>query len=563
MTDTVAEPTPQQRIVTNRERLAGVVQSVGRRGPDIEPRRWESIGVFALGSIFNYLVGYWLVVQMHVVGFDTLDRLNRTLMIWHNDPPKLAALGFDYPPLATLMVSPLTLIPAVARSLAIVPLCSALFGGFILMLVNTMLRRADAIAPLRLAVLAALAVNPLFLLYAAGGSRQIIWLAFLMASMGALFAWYVTADIRFIMIAGLSYSVAALSGYSSLIWFLLSAIMIGAILSRLGADGTEVEGTAVGFAAPTVYAITLWTALNLLLLARPFAWITTSSDAASSGGLESFSVIELARYTGEMVFFGAPIAIVVLPALIFSGFARRNSFALWLSVLLAAAILLPPLAVVFRLTDAPMLLRNAVPILLLSVVGAIWLARSAGAGSMLVSLLLAVGLVISIPLTFQGMRVYKYQNLERPFTEAVATRQSQEGTLTKSRESVGVVDEEAMAQWIRDNVNQPNSILTDNAKTYAVMLFTGRPDLFFDRVDKSDGPWLEAAKDPANHVDYLLMSTRDGGDLLTELYPDAALGQDPLLTTVYATDRYVLVGIPPGYTRNADTATESSSGSSS
>ena len=48
---------------------------------------------------------------MHVVGFETLDRLNRALMVWHNDPAKLSAIGFDYPPLATLLIAPLAVVP--------------------------------------------------------------------------------------------------------------------------------------------------------------------------------------------------------------------------------------------------------------------------------------------------------------------------------------------------------------------------------------------------------------------------------------------------------------------
>ena len=65
----------------------------------------------------------------------------------------------------------------------------------------------------------------------------------------------------------------------------------------------------------------------------------------------------------------------MLPALIFVGFARGNPFALWLGVLLGAAILTPAMAVVFRLTDSPMLMRNALPILLLA-----WWARSGWPG---------------------------------------------------------------------------------------------------------------------------------------------------------------------------------------
>ena len=547
----VVEPAPK-RVVTNAERLAGVVQAVGRRPADIERRRWESVGVFAFFLIAWSLFGHWLVVGKHVVGFETLDRLNRALMVWHNDPPKLSALGFDYPPLATLLVTPLTLLSDLARNLAIVPLTSAVFAAFTMVVLNTMMRRAGVLAPLRLSLLVALGANPLVALYAAGGGRQFVWLCFVVAALGALVAWYVTADIRFVMIAGLSFSVAALAGYSSLLWFVVSAVMVGAILARLGADGTEVEGTTVGFASPTVYVIALWTALNLLLLGNPFAWITDSSDALAGAGAEQFSLVGLARWTGELVLHGAPLAIVVLPALLFVGVSRGNTLALWLGVVLAVTVLAPAGAVVLHLTDSPMVLRNALPILLVSVIGAIWLARSAGSSATLVSALVVVGLLVSIPWTFQAMKTYKYQNLESTFAAAVSTGQSQEGARTLSGQAVGVVDEQAMAAWIRDNVTRQGSILTDNAQTYAVMLFTGRPDLFFDRVDRSDGPWLEAARNPVEHVDYLLLSTDASLDLLSQVYPTAAEGRDPALTTIYTTSRYTLVAVPAGFTPDSD-----------
>jgi len=386
------------------------------------------------------------------------------------------------------------------------------------------------------------------LLYATTGTRHFVWIALVVTALGALLGWYITADVRFVMLAGISFSIAALAGYTSLTFFVLSAIMIGAILARLGADGTEVEGTVVGFASPTVYVIALWTVFNFILLLRPFAWITRSSDAAASGGLETFSGVELLRATGELVLYGAPIAIIVLPALVFAGVARGNPFALWLGVMLGAAILMPSAAVVLRLTDSPMLMRNALPILMISMIGAIWLARSADEGSSLVAALIVVALVISIPWTIQSMKTYRYQNLEAPFAAAITTGESQEGAETLSREKVGIFSEQAMAEYISNNVSRDNSILTDNAQTYAVMMLTGHPEYFFDRIDQSDGPWKVAARNPAAYdVDYLLMSASDNGDLLTKLYPDAAAGSDALLQVVFRTPRYVLVSVPSGY----------------
>ena len=540
-------------VIHTKERLTGVVQAVGRRTSDIPRRWWESALVFVLFTVAYSLFGHWLVVEKHVVGFETLDRLNRALMVWHNDPAKLSAIGFDYPPLATLLVTPLALWRDLVTSLSAVPVASAIFAALTMVALNTMMRRALVVGPLRYALLIAFGANPLVLLYATTGTRHFVWIAFVALGLGALFAWYITADVRFVMLAGISYAVAALSGYSSLTFFLLSAVMIGAILARLGADGSEVEGTVVGFAAPTVYVIALWTVFNLILLSNPFSWITRSSDSASSGGLDQFSAVELLEATGRLVLYGAPLAIIVLPALVFAGLARSNPFALWLGVLLGASILMPALAVALRLTDSPMLMRNALPILVLSVIGAVWLARSAEDGSTLVAALVIVGLVVSIPWTLNAMKTYRYQNLEAPFAAALTTGESQEGAETVNGETVGIVSEQAMAKFIRNNVSRDNSILTDNAQTYAVMMLTGKPELFFDRVDESDGPWKEAARDPAQHVDFLLMSTSDNGDLLTKLYPDAAAGNDAQLQVVYRTPRYVLVDVPAGYNPGAQT----------
>lgn len=539
-------------IVSSRERRMSAVQAVGRRPVDIERRWWENLLVFALFTGAYAWFGYWLVVEKHVVGFETLDRLNRGLMIWHNEPPKLSAIGFDYPPLATLAVAPLAIFRGLASSLAIVPLASAVYGALTMVSLNTLMRRATIIAPLRAAVLVSIGLNPLVVLYAANGARHFIWISLLVIAIGAIVAWFITADVRFVMVSGLAFSLAALAGYSSLIWFVFAALLIGGILARLGADGTEVEGTVVGFASPVVYVVALWTAFNLLLLKDPFNWITQSSDGAGSGGLQDFTALQIARATGELVLYSAPIAIVVLPALIFTGLARSNPLATWLGVLLMVAIAIPPGAILLGLTDSPMNMRNGLPILLIAVIGAIWLARSSAGGNGLVVAALIVGLLASVPWTFEAMKTYRYQNLEAAFANAVSTRQSQEGARTLDGETIGIVSEQAMSEYISTNIDGENSILTDNAQTYAVMLLTGSPDIFFDRVDKSDGPWQQAAKDPARHVDYLLLSTDTSDDLLSKLYPEAADGSDPLLPVVYRTERYVLVSVPTGFTRGAD-----------
>jgi hypothetical protein len=535
---------------SQRERLSGVVQAVGKRPADIERRRWESVAVFAVFTVLYSVIGYWLVVDQHVVGFETLDRWNRAAMIWHNDPPKLAAVGFDYAPLSVLLLAPFAVVPALTASLAVVPVVSAVFAAFTLVLVNTMLRRARVVFPVRLVVLAALGLNPLVVMYASIGSRNFLWLAFVVAALGALFAWYVTADVRFVMIAGLAFAVAALTGYGSLLWFVVSLVMVAAILARLGADGTEVEGTTVAFAAPTVYVIALWSLFNLVLLLEPLGWVTRSRDIGASGDA-GLSLLDVLRGTGELVLHGAPIAIVVLPALVLTGVLHRNAFALWLGLMLLVSILAPGLAVLARLTDSPMLMSNALPILLVSVVGAVWLARSAVQGTALVASALAVALLLSIPWTFSAMADFRRQGVERAFHDAVSTGDSQEGVRTLDGSVVGYDHERAMADFILDHADARGSILTDDASTYAVILLTGKPSIFVDRVDESDGPWTRTAEDPGGRVRYLLMSTSTESDLLSRRYPDAAGRRDALLPEVYGNTRYTLVEVPADYPEGA------------
>src|SRR3954453_18657350 len=56
----------------------------------------EGAIVFAIAFVAYFAIGYWFTINQHVVVFDALDRLTPALLVWHNDPPKLAAVGFVF-----------------------------------------------------------------------------------------------------------------------------------------------------------------------------------------------------------------------------------------------------------------------------------------------------------------------------------------------------------------------------------------------------------------------------------------------------------------------------------
>ena len=84
------------------------------------------------------------------------------------------------------------------------------------------------------------------------------------------------------------------------------------------------------------------------------------------------------------------------------------------------------------------------------------------------------------------------------------------------------------------------------AQTFGVMLLSGRPQLFFDRIDKGDKVWRQTLRAPYGKVSYFLVASQAAGDLIRRAYGGGALsGSNPSLIPVFRTDRYVLLSVAP------------------
>ena len=84
------------------------------------------MGVFIVGYT---LVGHRVVVSQHVVIGDALSRLAHAYYAWHNDPPKLAAIGFAWPPVQTVAYLPLGIVKPIATSLTAMPVVQRVLRG--------------------------------------------------------------------------------------------------------------------------------------------------------------------------------------------------------------------------------------------------------------------------------------------------------------------------------------------------------------------------------------------------------------------------------------------------
>src|SRR5215210_1042960 len=100
---------------------------------------------------------------------------------------------------------------------------------------------------------------------------------------------------------------------------------------------------------------------------------------------------------------------------------------------------------------------------------------------------------------------YPLQTMGQALVRAVQTGDSQEGLPSRGGFTVGISSEAQMAQYVKDHVDGKNAILTDNAQTFGVILLSGRPQQFLDRIDKGDAAWNDVLTRPAGKVRYMLL----------------------------------------------------------
>lgn len=528
---------------------AGMVQLPMRPATLSIGRRIESTAVFAISFAAFALLGYWLIVQMRVVSFTSLAHLTGAYLSWHNDPPKLAAIGFNYPPLQTIVLLPFTIASSMATSLVALCLCSGLFGGLTMMTINRVLVRFELAALLRYVVLALVAATPTVAFSAADGGSAVVSLCLLAAAMSALVWWHVTISIRYLITSGLLFALAGLSDYAMYVWMALGGLMVAHTLTRRRAQADEVEGSMITYLSPSVYAFAMWLLLNALIVHSPFGWAASTTTGAVTGASIGTVPVDVGQsLVGalRLTWASSPLLLAVVPLLLATAVARRDGLAAWLAAFAVAAVLIPAGEALIYRNAAQLQLSKGLPMVMMSVLGMAYLYRTFKPLRWLTGLALVAGLAGSGVVVWNSIATYRYQDLERSFRSAVISGSSQEGARQPGGEVVGINQELAMADYIDTHVQRAKSILTDNSQTYGVILLSGDPALFRTRVDHGDASWLRQVRRPSRRVHYMLVAQNDPGDRISQTYPGASQGDVPGLTVVYSDARYTLLAVTPG-----------------
>ncbi|HEY5332737.1 MAG TPA: hypothetical protein VIJ21_04255 [Solirubrobacterales bacterium] len=523
------------------------------RGQLFPRTRREGLVIAAIFTIVYAAIGYLTVADGHIVQFGALERLADAYMAWWNDPPKLAAIGLSSAPVGTLSFLAPALIKPFATSLSAIPIATAVAGGGTMAMINATLARCGFSRQLRWIAVALVGLNPMTVFYAGNGSPEMLAVFFGAAALLALISWKITDETRYLIGAGLSLGVAVMVDYSFLAWGLAFIFAIAFIGPGPRGGQTKLRASLLLYLTPVFYAVLVWSILNAIILKNPFQWVEIGSVQNTPNlnpaiGLISAQIGTASSDLVTVILGVAPLLFLAVPLLLISALSRRDSLGFGLvviGVLAVAAILGTAL-----LEDRASLvsLRTGLPLVIIAIATLAWLFREEEDWRPFIGLALLIGLAAAIPLSWHAMRTYDHQNQEQAFTRFVESRgESQEGTKSLGGYTVGIDPELAMANYINDKLQPPeNSVLTDSKITYGVELMTGKPGLFVDRADYSEGAWLSILDNPFGKVKYMLVATKGNGDLTGKRYPGVALGTVAGLVPIFHTERYVLVQLEAG-----------------
>lgn len=521
-----------------------------RRSYQLGPEAWETIAIVVLAFAVYGLVGYRVVVEQHVVVFDAVARLAHAYFVWFNDPPKLAAVGFVWPPIATLVFLPFALLKPAATSLLALPLTSATFAAGTLALLNRMLALGRMPRARRYVLLALFGVNPMILFYATNGMSEAVYLFFLVASVYASVRWFLVRESRYLVLAGFTFSMGVLSRYEVITWAILIAAVVVVAMIRQHVSRAELEGSLVAYLVPVAYGIGLWLFVNWTIVGSPLYWLSyqapgqpdEDSPAAAGGGMGLADAVSSLLELNWNLF---PPTLLVVCALGLQFVLRRDLMAATIAAFIGLNGFFTALLIAMSGNAGFLQLRYNMRAMPLAMVGIAWLYLGLRGGRERLVLWVAsvAALALALPVTWETMRTYPYQFQEQAFVRALATGDDQEGQESVGGYAVGIAPEREMAEHIARTIHRPNSILTDDAQSFAVLLLTGRPDLFVDRIDQGDAEWLDLRENPWGQVGYALVSAIALNDLVLVRYPGALRGEQPGFRTVFRTPRWLLLEV--------------------
>lgn len=312
-------------------RVPGVVTAAPRsaRSGDVRPRAIPSslrilralVSIPALCGYVYLALGLWLMLGLGFYEGDALSRTANALYVVRGRDPHIAAIGFVWNPLPSVVQVPLLLLldPFGLAYLA-APIHSALFGVGSVMVLDHLLRFLQVGAFRRRALLIVYGLHPLVVFYAANGMSEAPLLFFMLAATYQFLRWARGGGTQSLILFALFSSSTFLVRYEGLA-FCAGGVAALTVAFFIGKDlePDRLEAILLTYLVPVSYVAAMWVFFNAVFVGDPFYFYRSSyGNLAQTAGFRTGLQTYLSLVIGNLLAsleYSVSRWLIVMPAI--------------------------------------------------------------------------------------------------------------------------------------------------------------------------------------------------------------------------------------------------------
>ncbi len=265
-----------------------------RSSRPVRVRIAESMAIFTVFSVLYLALAVLLVFGLQLVLGDAWTRVGNASHALLSRDPHLAAIGFVWNPLPSLLTFPLLLFaqlwPSLLREGFAANIVSAVAMAFALVQIDGLLVDWGVVRWGRLALVGAVALNPLIAFYGANGMSEALFLAAVLYTVRHLACWLDGREVGQLVRVGIGVATAYLIRYEAG----AAAIAVIAIVpvaswsrARSGERGAAAQADAIIVGMPFATVFALWAAASWVFVGSPFETFTSVYGNSSQIALMS------------------------------------------------------------------------------------------------------------------------------------------------------------------------------------------------------------------------------------------------------------------------------------
>lgn len=295
------------------------------------------VSIPALCGYVYVALGLWLMLGLGFYEGDSLSRTANALYVVRGRDPHVAAIGFVWNPLPSIVQIPfVTILDPFGLAYLAGPLESAMFGVGSLMVLDRLLRLLDVGDLRRRALLLLYGLHPMIVFYAANGMSESPLIFFMLAATYQFLRWTRKGGTQALLIFSLLSAGTFLVRYEGLA-FCAGGVVALTVAFFVGRDlePDRLEAILLTYLVPISYVAALWVFFNWVFVGDPLYFYRSSygNQAQTAGfrtGAQTYLSLVIANVVGSIGYSGLRW-LVVMPAILpisvlafVRGIARRE-----------------------------------------------------------------------------------------------------------------------------------------------------------------------------------------------------------------------------------------------